>query len=107
MELMDTSVFPGQSVSWMCEVPSTISLQFTWYLNNQVNLIETGSHMNDTTASSLYTLYNVNYTDNSSTVRCSAAGSSLIVNSSVVYLTGKSLLLALRLLFSGIDHNIT
>ena len=98
MELMDTSVFPGQSASWMCEVPSTISLQFTWYLNNQVNLIETGSHM-DNTASSSYTLYNVNYTDNSSTVRCSAAGSSLVVNSSVVYLTGKSLLLALRLLW--------
>ena len=107
MELMDTSVFPGQSASWMCEVPSTISLHFTWYLNNQVNLIDTGSHINDTTTSSSYTLYNVNYTDNSSTVRCSATGSSLVVNSSVVYLTGKSLLLALRLLFSGIDHNIT
>ena len=90
MELMDTSLFPGQSASWMCDVQSTISLQFTWYLNNQVNLIETGLHM-DTTASSSYTLYNVNYTDNSSTVRCSAAGSSLMVNSSVVYLTGKSL----------------
>ena len=106
MELMDTSVFPGQSASWMCKVPSTIYLQFTWYLNNQINLIETGSYM-DTTASSSYTLYNVNYIDNNSTVRCSAAGSSLVVNSSVVYLTGKSLLLALRLLFSGIDHIIT
>ena len=106
MELMDTSAFPGQSASWMCKVPSTISLQFTWYLNSQINLIETGSHM-DTTASSLYTIYNVNYIDNSSTVRCSAAGSSLVVNSSVVYLTGKSLLFVFRLLFTGIDHNIT
>ena len=90
MELMDTSVFPGQSASWMCEVQSTIPLQFTWYLNEQVNLTETGSHMNNT-ASSTYTLYNVNYTDNSSTVRCSAAGSSLVVNSSAVFLSGKSL----------------
>ena len=90
MELMDTSVFPGQSASWMCEVQSTIPLQFTWYLNEQVNLTETGSHMNNT-ASSTYTLYNVNYTDNSSTVRCSAAGSSLVVNSSVVFLSGELL----------------
>ena len=75
----------------MCKVSSTIALQFTWYLNNQIKLIETGSHMNTTTSSS-YTLYNVNYTDNSSTVKCSVAGSSLMVNSSVVYLTGKSLL---------------
>ena len=97
MELMDTSVFPGQSASWMCEVQSTIPLQFTWYLNEQVNLTETGSHMNNT-ASSTYTLYNVNYTDNSSTVRCSAAGSSLVVNSSIVFLSGKSLWLIFRLL---------
>ena len=90
MGLMDSSVFPGQSASWICEVPSTISLQFIWFLNNQVNLIETGSHM-DTTANSTYTLNNVNYTDNSSTVRCSAGGGRLLVNSSVVYLTGKSL----------------
>ena len=90
MGLIDTSVFPGQSTSWMCEVQSNILLQFTWYLNEQEILTETGSHMNNT-ASSTYTLYNVNYTDNSSTVRCSAAGSSLVVNSSVVYLTGKSL----------------
>ena len=107
MELMDTSVFSGQSASWMCDVQSTISLQFTWYLNNQVNLIDTGSHINNTTTSSSYTLYNVNYTDNSSTVRCSAAGSSLVVNSSVVYLTGKSLLLPFRLLVYSIHHNIT
>ena len=97
MELMDTSVFPGQSASWMCEVQSTIPLQFTWYLNEQVNLTETGSHMNNT-ASSTYTLYNVNYTDNSSTVRCSAVGSSLVVNSSVVFLSGKSLWLIFRLI---------
>ena len=92
---MDTSVFPGQSATFMCEVQSTIPLQFTWYLNDQVNLPETESHMN-TTASSTYTLYNVIYTDNNSTVRCSAAGSRLTVNSSVVYLTGKSLWLAFR-----------
>ena len=97
MELMDTSVFPGHSASWMCEVQSTIPLQFTWYLNEQVNLTETGSHMNNT-ASSTYTLYNVNYTDNSSTVRCSATGSSLVVNSSVVFLSGKSLWLIFRLI---------
>ena len=97
MELMDTSVFPGQSASWMCEVQSTIPLQFTWYLNEQVNLTETGSHMNNT-ASSTYTLYNVNYTDNNSTVRCSAIGSSLVVNSSVVFLSGKSLWLIFRLI---------
>ena len=107
MELMDASVFPGQSASWICKVASTISLQFTWYLNSQVNLIETGSQMNDTTTSSSYTLYNVNSTDSSSTVRCSAAGSSLVVNSSIVYLTGKSLLLAFRVLVNSIHHNIT
>ena len=51
---------------------------------------ETGSHM-DNTASSSYTLNNVNYTDNGSYVNCSAAGSALDVSSSIVYLNGKSL----------------
>ena len=97
MGLIDTSVFPGQAASWLCEVQSTILLQFTWYLNEQEHLSETESYM-DTTASSSYTLYNVNYTDNSSTMRCSAAGSSLVVNSSVMYLTGKSLWLIFRIL---------
>ena len=91
MGLMNTSVFPGESAFWSCQVPSTIPLQFTWYLNDVLIYNDTGSsHMNNT-ASSTYTLYNVNYTDNSSAVRCSATGSSLVVNSSVVYLTGKSL----------------
>ena len=90
MGLMNNSVFPGQAASWICEVVSTIPLQYIWYLNNQVNLIENGSHMNDST-SSTYTLYNVNYTDNNSAVRCSAAGSNLVVNSSVVSLIGKFL----------------
>ena len=88
-------MFPGQSATFMCEVQSTIPLQFTWYLNDQVNLSETGSHIN-TTASSTFTLYNVNYTDDNSTVRCSAAGSSLMVNSSMVSLTGKSLWLIVK-----------
>ena len=90
MELMNTSVFPGQYASFMCEVPSTIPLQFTWYLNDQLVSNVTGSHMN-VTASSSYTLNNVNYSDDNSNVRCSVAGSELVVNSSVVYLTGKSL----------------
>ena len=87
---MDTSVFPGQPAIFMCEVPSTIPLQFTWYLNDQVYLTETGSHINDT-ASGILILNIVNYTDNSSTVRCLVNGSSLTVNSSVVSLKGKSL----------------
>ena len=90
MGLMDTSVFPGQSTTWMCEVQSTIPLQFMWYLDVDLVSNVTGSHINATT-SSTYTLYNVNYTDNGSTVRCSAAGSRLMVNGSVVSLTGKSL----------------
>ena len=92
---MDTSVFPGQPATFMCEVQSTIPLQFTWYLNEQLNLPETESHMN-TTASSMFTLYNVSYTDDNSTVRCSANGSSLTVNSDNVSLTGKSLWLTFR-----------
>ena len=97
MGLMNTLVFPGQSVFWICEIPSTVSLQFTWYFNDVLVSNVTGSHMNNT-ASSTHTLYNVNYTDDNSTVSCSAAGSSLEVNSSVVYLTGKFLWLKFRLL---------
>ena len=89
MGLMNTSVFPGQFAFFMCEIPSTIPLQFTWYLNDQLVSNVTGSHMN-VTASSSYTLNNVNYSDDNSNVRCSVAGSELAVNSSVVYLTGKS-----------------
>ena len=51
----------------------------------------------DVTASSSYTLTNVSYSDDGSNVRCSAAGSSLVVNNSDVYLTGKSLWLEFRL----------
>ena len=90
MGLMNTSVFPGQSASFICEIPSTIPLQFTWYLNDQLVSNVTGSHMN-VTASSSYTLNNVNYSDDNSNVTCSVAGSELTVNSSVVYLTGKLL----------------
>ena len=90
MGLMNTSAFPGQFASWNCQVQSTIPLQFMWYLNGQLVLNTTGSHM-DVTASSLYTLNNVNYSDDGSNVRCSAAGGSLVVNSSNVYITGKSL----------------
>ena len=86
---MNTSAFPGQSSSWNCQVQSTIPLQFMWYLNGQLVSNTTGSHM-DVTASSSYTLINVSYSDDGSNVRCSAAGSSLVVNSSDVYLTGKS-----------------
>ena len=85
---MSISVFPGHSASWSCEVPSTIPLQFTWYLNDQLVSNVTGSHMN-VTASSSYTLNNVNYSDDNSNVRCSVTGSELAVNSSIVYLTGK------------------
>ena len=90
MGLMNTSAYPGQIASFMCEVPSTIPLQFTWYLNDQLVSNVTGSHMN-VTASSSYTLNNVNYSDDNSNVRCSVAGSELVVNSSIVYFTGKSL----------------
>ena len=98
MGLMNELVFPGQSASWSCQVPSTISLQFTWYLNDDlINDTSTisSSHM-DNMASSTYTLNNVSYDDNSSTVRCSAAGDMLMVNSSVVSLTGKSLWLIFK-----------
>ena len=92
MGLMNTSVFPGQPASWSCEVQSTISLWFIWYLDDQLALVVSGLHMN-VTASSSYTLNNVNYSDDNSNVRCSVAGSELIVNSSDVYLTGKLLYL--------------
>ena len=97
MGLMNTSVYPGQSPSFMCEVPSTIPLQFTWYLNDQLVSNVTGSHMN-VTASSSYTLNNVNYSDDNSNVRCSVAGSELVVNSSVAYLTGKLLWLTFQVI---------
>ena len=90
MGLMNTSAFPGQLASWNCQVQSTIPLQFMWYLNGQLVSNTTGSHM-DVTASNSYTITDVNYSDDGSNVRCSAAGSSLVVNSSDVYLTGKSL----------------
>ena len=90
MGLMNTSAFPGHFASWNCQVQSTTPLQFMWYLNGQLVSNTTGSHM-DITASSSYTLTNVSYSDDGSNVRCSAAGSSLVVNSSDVYLTGKSL----------------
>ena len=93
--LMNNLVFPGQPASWMCEFQSTIPLQFTWYLNDILVSNFTESHMN-TAASSMYTLYNVNYTDDGSTVRCSAASSILMVNSNVVSLTGKSLCFAVK-----------
>ena len=85
------SSFPGNSVSWSCEVQSTIPLQFMWYLNEQLILNVTGSHTNTTSiASSSYTLSNISYSDDTSSVRCSATGSTLMVNSNNVYLTGKS-----------------
>ena len=92
MGLMNTSAFPGQFASWNCQVQSTIPLQFMWYLNGQLVSNTTGSHM-DVTANSSYALTDVSYSDDGS-VRCSAAGSSLVVNSSIVYLTGESLLLS-------------
>ena len=94
MGLMNVSAYPGQNSSWRCEVQSTIPLEFTWYLNDELVLNSSvdglQSHMSDT-ASSSYTLRNVNYSHDASMVRCSAAGSVLVVDSSVVYLTGKSL----------------
>ena len=90
MGLMNTSAFPGQFASWNCQVQSTIPLQFMWYLNGQLVSNTPGSHM-DVTASSSYTLTNVSYSDDASNVRCSAAGSSLVLNSSNVYITGKCL----------------
>ena len=85
---MSISVFPGHSASWSCEVPSTIPLQFTWYLNDQLVSNVTGSHMN-VTASSSYTLNNVNYSVDNSNVRCSVAVSELVMNSSDVHLNSK------------------
>ena len=94
MGLMNMSAYPGQNPSWSCEVQSTIPLEFTWYYNDELvsnsSVSGSQSHMDDT-ASSSYTLPNVSYSDDASMVRCSAAGSVLVVNSSVVYLTGKSL----------------
>ena len=96
MGLMNESVFPGEYASWSCQVPSTIPLQFTWYLNDSMisDTVPT-SHMNDV-ANSTYTLNNVSYDNDGSTVRCSAAGNESVVNSSVVYLTGKSLWLIFK-----------
>ena len=88
MGLMNASAFPGEFTSWSCEVQSTIPLQFMWYLDDQLVSNVTGSHLN-LTASSSYTLNNVNYSDDNSNVRCSVAGSKLVVNSSDVYLNGK------------------
>ena len=87
---MSSSVFPGQLASWSCKVHSTIPLQFMWYLDDQLVSNVTGSHMN-IIASSLYTLNNVNYSDDNSNVRCSVAGSELVMNSSDVYLNGNML----------------
>ena len=87
MGLMNTSAFPGEYAYWSCEVQSTIALQFMWYLDDQLVSNVTGSHMN-VIASSSYTLNNVNYSDDNSNVRCSVAGSELVVNSSDVYLNG-------------------
>ena len=106
MRLMNISVYHGQSPSFMCEVPSTIPLQFTWYLNDQLVSNVTGSHMN-VTASSLYTLNNVNYSDDNSNVRCSVAGSELVVNSSVAYLTGKLLWLTFQVIALRIQNYTT
>ena len=50
----------------------------------------------DVTASSSYPLTNVSYSVDGSNVRCSAAGSSLVVNSNDVYLTGKSIQVHIR-----------
>ena len=93
------SAYPGQDVIWGCEVLSTIPLEFTWYINDELvsnSSVDGSQTYMDDTASSVYTLPNVSYSDNASMVRCSAAGSVLVVNSSVVYLTGKSLWLSFR-----------
>jgi len=90
MGLMNISMFPGEMASWNCQVQSTVALEFMWYIDNQSVLNETGSLMDDTTSSS-YTLSNVNYTDDVPIVSCSASGDRLVVESSDVYLTGKSL----------------
>ena len=95
MGLRNMSAYPGQDVIWGCEVQSTISLEFTWYINDELvsNSSVDGSqtYVDDTSSSSMYTSLNVSYSDDASMVRCSAAGSVLVVDSSVVYLTGKSL----------------
>ena len=92
--LINVSAYPGQNPFWSCEVQSTIPLEFTWYYNDELvsnsSVDGSQSHMDDT-ASSSYTLPNVSYSDNGSMVRCSAAGSVLVMNSSIVYLTGKLL----------------
>ena len=94
MGLMNVSAYPGQNPSWECQVQSTIPLEFTWYLNGVLvsnsSVDGSQSHMSNN-ASSSYTLPNVSYSNDASMVRCSAAGSDLVVDSSVVYLTGKSL----------------
>ena len=90
MGLTNISAFPGQSASWSCEIQSTIPLQFMWYLDDQLVSNVTGSHVN-VIASSSYTLNIVNYSDDNSNVRCSVAGSNLVINSINFYLTGKSL----------------
>ena len=90
MGLINTSVFLGEFTTWSCEVQSTIPLQFMWYFDDQLVSNVTGSHMNVITSSS-YTLNNVNYSDDNSNVRCSVAGSELVVNSSDVYLNSKLL----------------
>ena len=94
MGLRNMSAYPGRDLIWGCEVQSTIPLEFTWYINDILvsNSSVDGSqtHM-DNTANSSYILPNVSYSNNASMVRCSAAGGTLVVNSSVVYLTGKSL----------------
>ena len=96
---MNVSAYPGQNPSWRCEVQSTIPLDFSWYYNDELvlnsSVSRSQSHIDDT-ASSSYTLPNITYSDNGSMVRCSAAGSVLVVNSSVVYLTGKSLWYSFR-----------
>ena len=99
MGLMNMSAYPGQNPSWRCEVQSTIPLEFTWYYNDELvsnsSVSGSQSHMSDT-ASSSFTLSNVSYSDDASMVRCSAAGSVLVLNSSVVYLSGKLLWLSFR-----------
>ena len=92
--LRNVSGYPGQNAIWGCEVQSTIPLEFTWYINDELasnSSVDGSQTYMDDTASSLYILSNVGYSDDASMVRCSAAGSVLVVSSSVVYLTGKSL----------------
>ena len=90
MGLANISAFPGEYASWICVVQSSIPLHFMWYLDDQLVSNVTGLHMN-VTASSSYTLHNINYSDDNFNVRCSAIGSNLVINSISFYLTGKSL----------------